>query len=387
MSERTYPKLFKKKKNGSIYTWEIEVVTDDMGNAWIRTTYGLDTGKKIVSDDKISEGANIGKVNETNPFERACLLADTKFENQKIKGYNQIISDSVDPSPMLAVTYEHAKKMGKINFDTEEYLLQRKFDGTRMLVHMNGKDEIVATSRNKKKDYELSDDMIGEIKKIYSLLPEELRYVFHLDGEGYHHGWSLQKINSIMSKDEQKKSGDIKYYIFDCFDPNQPPWSFSDRFGFLLDIVKGYKFKTIEFVETFSVSSEKEVYEERDRFISEGYEGGILRKANGIYHGLDNTAARTYDVMKLKKWFDLDLLVIDIHRGPKDKGIVLDTKLENGKILGATGTGTKKYRDDILLNKHKYIGKKVRIKYTILSDDGIPKNATTILNDDGYIWS
>lgn len=387
MSDRTFPKLFKKKKNGSIYTWEIIVITDDIGNAWIRTTYGLENGKKIVSDDKISEGANIGKSNETNPFERACLLAETKYENQKKKGYHQILSDETDPSPMLAVTYEHAKKMGKINFEGEKYLIQRKFDGTRMIVHMTGKDEIVAISRNNKKEYNLSDDMIAEIKSIYELLSPDLRYVFHLDGEAYHHGWSLQAINSVMSKMEQKKAGEIKYYIFDCFDPNRPTWTFSERFAFLLDIVEKQKYKTLEFVETFAVTSEDELYDIRDEFISEGYEGGILRKANGIYHGLDNTAARTYDVMKLKKWFDMDPIVVDIRRGPKDKGIVLDVKLQNGKMLGATGTGSKKYRDDILLHKHEYVGKKVKIKYTILSDDGIPKNATTMQTEDGYIWS
>jgi ATP-dependent DNA ligase len=389
MSDKTYPKLLKQKKNGSVYTWEIMVVTDELNNAWIRTTYGTEDGKKTTNDEMISESANVGKANETSPFERACTKADTKFEGQKKKGYSETVESNIDPSPMLAVTYEHAKNMGKINFDTEKYLIQRKFDGTRMIIHIDGKDNVIAISRNKKKTYNISDLMISEIKKIYTLIPQELKYVLHLDGEAYHHGWPLQKINSIMSKDEQKSDTDIKYMLFDCFDPNKPTWTFVDRFTMLYTILHNTALKSIELVETFYVDTEDIMYAERDRFISEGYEGGILRKANGIYHGLDNTAPRTYDVMKLKKWYDLDLLVVGIHMGPKNKAatVVLDVKLPNGKTFGATGTGTAKYREEILATKKEHIGKRVKIKYTTFTDDGIPKNATAIISNGAYVWS
>jgi hypothetical protein len=65
-----FPTLFGKSKNGKTQIWQIEVIKQDPA-AVIRVTYGYEGGKQVVNEKEITKGKNLGKKNETSPYEQA----------------------------------------------------------------------------------------------------------------------------------------------------------------------------------------------------------------------------------------------------------------------------------------------------------------------------
>src|SRR5690554_2496327 len=79
---KTFPTLYKKNSKGKIQTWDIGVLNfGDMARIIIK--YGQQGGKIQETSDDIKEGKNLGKSNETNPFEQACLEAESKWKAQQ----------------------------------------------------------------------------------------------------------------------------------------------------------------------------------------------------------------------------------------------------------------------------------------------------------------
>ena len=73
-----------------------------------RTVAGIQGGKMVTSEWKLTEGKNIGKVNETSPSEQAEKEAIAKWEKKEEKEYFEDIEkvDSYDKfKPMLAHDY------------------------------------------------------------------------------------------------------------------------------------------------------------------------------------------------------------------------------------------------------------------------------------------
>lgn len=88
--KKAYPTLFV-KDNGRIRTWKATVisgVTDLRTHfARIEMKHGL-LGMKITTKPRlVMEGKNLGKANETTPFEQACLDVESDMRGMQNKGY------------------------------------------------------------------------------------------------------------------------------------------------------------------------------------------------------------------------------------------------------------------------------------------------------------
>jgi hypothetical protein len=116
-----------------------------------------------------------------------------------------------------------------------------------------------------------------------------------IDGEAYDHNSTFQENSSyfktINFADERsiKKHGKVlklpetyKYYIFDVIPIDNPDMPFIDRLQLLEDIKKE-NFKYVEFVEQKIVRNKEEVGDYFNEALEKGYEGLILKKANGRY--------------------------------------------------------------------------------------------------------
>jgi hypothetical protein len=108
------PILYGKSTLGKIKMWSAEVIQNSDGTATLRIQHGYDDGKKQTDDRVIQSGKNIGKINETTPYEQALSEARSDFNKKKDEGYAEKVEDIKEESsgfflPMLAKVWKDAK--------------------------------------------------------------------------------------------------------------------------------------------------------------------------------------------------------------------------------------------------------------------------------------
>jgi hypothetical protein len=127
---KTFPILYKKTSTGKIQQWETSVSDDSV----ITTRFGQVDGKIQETQEVITKGKNIGKANETTPYDQAVAQAQANWTKQLKKGYVDSIEDAMAGktdniieggiSPMLAHVF--SKQGHKITYPA---LAQPKLDG------------------------------------------------------------------------------------------------------------------------------------------------------------------------------------------------------------------------------------------------------------------
>lgn len=111
------PILYGKSTSGKIKMWKAEVIKCSDDESMIRIEHGYSDGKKQEDVRSITAGKNIGKANETTPYEQACSEARSDFNKKKDECYAENIDDIKDESsgfflPMLAHRWQdHSSKI------------------------------------------------------------------------------------------------------------------------------------------------------------------------------------------------------------------------------------------------------------------------------------
>lgn len=106
---KTFPTLYKKSSTGKISQWDIYADDEASTSTFYTVIFGYIDGKKQTTSVEIKTGKNIGKKNETTPYEQACAEAESKWKKQLDKGYTQskgtgLFAERI--SPMLAWSYK-----------------------------------------------------------------------------------------------------------------------------------------------------------------------------------------------------------------------------------------------------------------------------------------
>ena len=216
-------------------------------------------------------------------------------------------------------------------------------------------------------DYYSRDRNLWEKNMTEHLAELPLDYIY--DGEFYHHGWSLQRINSAMSINRlmpNEETKEIEYLVFDLVIPAMRQ---KDRLTLLSDLVSPNRC-----VPTHIVSTQQEADYYYDFYISQGYEGLIYRFPSAMY-----THGRSKYLQKRKDFKDEECIVVGITPGEgKYIGLVgaLICQREDGKTF-KVGTGMDD-ADRERFQKEPPIGQRVKIQYIALSDDGLPLNASLL---------
>ena len=125
----------------------------------------------------------------------------------------------------------------------------------------------------------------------------------------------------------------------------------------------------IKLVFTKKINNKKELQEYHQKFLSEGYEGSIIRWGNEGY----KPNGRSSNLLKYKDFSDMDCKIINIT--PNEANPLHGTPhFElNGKSFKAGVKMSHSDREDLLTNKADYIGKVANIRYFELTDDEIPR--------------
>lgn len=371
MPTEKFPILYSVNANGKIKQWMITVTSDnDKSTATITTQYGLTDGKQTTVTKEVSSGKNIGKKNETTPFEQAKVEANAKWNGQKDKGYTESMEKpkKIRVSPMLAKDY--SKDANKIKYPA---MVQRKYDGVRCLASIDDSGNVHLVSREGKEYYHL-DHIRNELKKI-------LKPGMYLDGELFTEKVTFQEIVGIVRKsleltaEESKEEKVIEYHVYDIILLDDLDVTFIERNKTINKLI-GKKFKSIKNVETFEVKDEKEMQNYYNKFLEEKYEGIMIRNKDSKYK---MGPTRSSDLIKLKPTDEKEAKIINFTEGDgTEKGLVMwivEWKNKNGDFVEVSvrPMGTHEERAKIYKEGKKYIGKKLTVRYQGLTNDGLPR--------------
>lgn len=332
--------LYTRNKQGKIDYWQIWVERGIYANI-IRTRYGLLDGASPIEEcETVSVGKNLGRSNETTPYEQACLEATAKWRKKKDKGYSEEIPrEKVNalglPMPMLAKTY----KPGSLDPQLPVWI-QPKLDGHRCLAGwVNG--EVKLWSRGGK--------FIDTLPHINQALAPVLPTDCTLDGELYIHGVPLQDLTSMI----RKGSALVRYHVYDQVSTE----GFAHRFN----AITCYSTEVLKVPTTFAQAQDIAPF--MDRWIRKGYEGIMVRLGEDApYEG----GYRSASLLKVKKFEEREYKVLDISES--QRGVICIQC--NGFTVVAPGTAEDKR--EVFEKKDRYIGKLVTIQCAKLTKSGIP---------------
>ena len=377
-----FPTLHGEATSGKAKIWSVRVLSRD-GTGIIETTHGYMGGKMQVNEKVISTGKNIGKKNETTPFQQAESEARAAWVKKIESGYAESAlvmeqkEDSDDepsgclavpmralgrskgvvadvPSPMLAHEYQ---KRGK-GFVFPCYT-QPKLDGTRA-VGMPGK----GLFSRLRKTFPHMEHILQEL----TMLPADLI----LDGELYTNELTFQEIVGLVKK-ETLKQGDaekqlkIKYHVYDIIDTTK---TYEARMADLAKLFATHTFRHVVLVRTIRCASEAEMKTQHNTFVADGYEGIMLRSPQGLYKH-----SRSADLLKYKEFFDAEYEVVGFKEGEgQEKGCVLwMCQTEKAQTFHCRPRGTREDRAELYQKGAEYVGKKLTVRYQELTDEGLPR--------------
>lgn len=356
--------LFAKDKLGRIKVWEVSVSSMEDGTASFTITHGLECGKKTSTTREVLVGKNIGKANETTPYEQAVSEAKSRWNKQVDKGYRGSIDEIKMPHevefflPMLADRYDKRKK--KITWPA---YCQAKLDGFRCL---SRKENGTVTLWSRK----------GKVFDVPKELIEELNTVMEdgdcFDGEIYVHEWrspsnetDFQRISAATKKHRDDTSR-LQYHIYD-----RPAFkkTFKERF---VD-VDFKETERVRRVETRLVQSEAEMLELYERYISGDlpYEGLMVRNVLGEYL----FSHRSTDLLKVKPLDDAEFRIVGGSEATGDDAgtVVFRCVAENGEEFDVRPKGSRTLRREYWDNLNEYVGQWLTVEFNGRANSGKPR--------------
>ena len=310
------------------------------------------------------------KDNNTLPVEEELL----SYLNTYLLDYRTTLDGSV--LPMLAKVFdnENNKMFKKVPI----YYGQWKINGLRCFISAYKETGMFSETRLRFQSREGNywNSLRALEHFLLSVIPEyflnkmiEENYI--LDGELYLPGYSVNEINHFVKDPNCIQNKQLQYW---CYDLAIQDATANERKNILLNSFMSRKAK-INYKEdhlnnkekflilpTYQISTEAEAFMFRNAFISNGFEGLILRNPNEEYQfGKRNSA-----MIKYKKSTDGKFKIVDIKpEGIKRPDIPLFVCKNdiNDAEFECRVCGTFDYQRSVLREKDKYIGKYMYVEY------------------------
>ena len=372
-----FPTLYGESSNGKIKVWNATVTErDKIGVAII--VYGFIDGKQQTMIRECREGKNIGKKNETTPFEQCVSETRRKWVDKRDKeGYVEtpkrgVCNKEKSPKkgsrkkeksvpfyrPMLAHTYNDSGS--KIQFPC---FVQPKLDGLRCIVSLHN-DTIYFQSRTGGQFTTLSH-LVPALRPIFRAFPNII-----LDGELYTMEVPFEELAGLIKRktvDDPEKLELIHYHIYDIVDETLP---YRVRYQMILDIFSSPR-PGIELVQSHLVHNFIEAKTHFSEFVAEGYEGIMLRNMDGRYR----CNYRSYDLQKYKEFMEEEFPIVGFRQGEgKDRGTVIWVcRTKEGNEFSVRPRGKAALRREWFENGGFYIGKPLTVIFQEWSDMKIPR--------------
>ena len=281
--------------------------------------------------------------------------------------------------PMLA---KQADKVTKTDIFNKKWIASRKIDGLRCIIYLGDDGELHTSSRGAT-NYDSAMVEILNHPALIKLFKNNEGLM--LDGECYHHGYTLQQINSIARTQKVAKDLEVlQFYWYDIVDLNNP---FKTRLAKMKSIAaeleeygseigwepdrmfKGDELR-IQFVPQVEVSGWDNMMKLHNEYVSEGWEGLVIRDPERPY----KPNGRTNDMIKIKVYKDDCFKVVGKEAGLRgSEDMVFIMQMPDGRTFKAKPFGDREQKEEYWNNfEDKYNGHIGECKFFYYSDDGIP---------------
>ena len=373
----------------SIFNYELVKVNNDRYFI-IHRLSGQLGGKRTTQPDIIVDRGKASR----NLWQQVELQFNHLIKEKKDKGYREVNKDPDEyseeeldsilgkivtnqddvPKPMLA---KQADKVTNTKIFNKEWYASRKIDGLRALIYM-GKDGKLHTASRGAMNYDAAMCEIINHPTLIKLFKDNPGLI--MDGECYHHGYSLQQLSGIARTQKTAIDyGILQFYWYDIVDTNS---TFDERWAFMQDIKDQLnltfdperEFKNgelrIQFVPQIITSSWNAIMDLHNEYVSQGWEGVVIRDPDKVYR----PNGRTNDMIKVKLYKSSEFLITGYElglRGTEDMVFTLVTK--DGIEFKAKPHGDREQKQWYVDNfETECLNQYATVKYFYLSDTGCP---------------
>lgn len=316
--------------------------------------------------------------------DKGYIELENEIDNYNSEELYQLLGESLTGSngvvkPMLA---KQADKVTNTKIFNKEWIASRKIDGLRCIIYL-GDDGKLHTSSRGATNYDSAMFEILTHPALIKLFKNNKGLM--LDGECYHHGYTLQQINSIARTQKVAKDLEVlQFYWYDIVDLNN---SFKSRLAKMKSIAEELKeygseinwdpdriFKEnelrIQFVPQVEVNGWDNMMKLHNEYVSEGWEGLVIRDPERPY----KPNGRTNDMIKIKVYKDDCFKVIGKEAGLRgSEDMVFIMEMPDGRTFKAKPFGDREQKEEYWINfDKKYKGHIGECKFFYYSDDGIP---------------
>ncbi|MBC8437162.1 hypothetical protein H8D85_02440 [bacterium] len=357
--------LYAKASNGKIKSWEASVSITREGHGRMTFTFGYLDGKKQVQEQIMTSGKNIGRANETTPYEQACKEVESKMNKKSDAGYTQT-TIGTPLLPMLAHSYD--KRSHNISWPA---YVQPKIDGVRCLVKRDSDGSISLMTR-KGKEMTPMNHIIERLEKLYDLAGD-LKDDLYFDGELYSDTLSFQELAGALRRHENTEETLQQIYliVFDMFQDNTPH-EFGYRKSILDSIFSSFEETAVKLIHTRAIE-EFELETKLQEFLEEGYEGIIIRNEGGLY----KKGFRSADLQKWKRFQDDEFIIVGYKQGTGvEEGCVI-WECESNELevpnFWVRPRGDHASRKALYTHADDSLGKLLTVRFQELTTDGIPR--------------
>lgn len=382
------PPLCKRGKKGNLYFFEVGA--DD--NIVIKRDYQARLNKKgkiIIDTEKLERSTTKTeyeppKVGKRTAADRAETMARSIWKRKKDKGYSETIPSEDDPirftNPMLAKSYPKDAKL------PEKGCTQRKINGCRGFCLVNESDKDVTIYSRNQIIYTQFPHIQEELIRFHKRIKKKLPGIYGYDGELYIHGSSYQTIESICGsrKHGHKWADKCKFYMFDLVDDGR--YTFAERILAIAEVFATGEWDDgcLRFVDIDFFNDESELIQNHISYVMDGYEGTIIRDLNGRYEG------NNYRSNALLKFKDVQDEEAEIINGKEAKGdhegcVVFQVKNMNGTKYWCTPACSLEESKLMFAELDKYIGRIVKVEYQEPYESEKPQFGRIIMEMEGKI--
>lgn len=239
-------------------------------------------------------------------------------------------------------------------------ICQPKLDGVRCRAVSDGHSVILLSS---------TCSTISSVPHINKEL-EAIKYRFELDGELYIHGENFETINSIVSRtvNLHEDSSKIEFHAFDII---QPDIQLVRLDSLTVVVTESPNIKIVECLFAYSFQDIIKIYE---KFLSDGYEGIIVRHKLAPYVRKRSTFVLKFKPKKSDVYEIVDYSQMIDKNGYRKAylGSLTCTSDEGTKFSVGSGMDAK-FREEVWKNPNDLIGKFCKISYQHMTSKGSPR--------------
>ena len=383
-----FESLYCLDKKGKIRIFDIKIQEFD-GIPVIVSQTGILWGKPTTKQKKILKGKNIGKANETTPYQQAKSEAQSKWNDKLDEGYKSddmckekytygfvkciesgLIRGNTnanwDEKPMLA---EPLKKVRAIKYPQ---FVQPKLNGVRCISKLKDGKVIFMSRGGKYYNMPLLEEYLAPYFEVF---PQDI-----LDGELFTKGRSLQEISGVCRGDNKDKSW-IQYHVYDMAIPIV---SQKGRFTALERLFPYTQDDNspVQLVETVSANNLEDVMKLHNVWVKDEYEGAIMRDPNSSYL----FGFRDKRLIKVKEFIDEEFTLVGckVTEGKTvgDSFVFELVNNINNLTFFARPKGTREQKEVWYNSQYEWRGKSATVRYQERTDDGLPHQAFVVVIRD-----